>query len=227
MPSGTAWWSTSASPGLTPLRVAPQQRQQQGHLAGQPSTDNELWHSMADDHRGSGRTRGPLPGAASVLPLPRQIPSAAEESLARFDGISRPIFFASSRRGSKGSNPDSSAYLQQPSQTILTDLPHQDSRKSSSAYSDERAASSGGTPGRAAPAAGGTRRRTQAQPPPAGARSPPLPWKRCWNRYLQYHQRVLDLRVQPRLEDQRDLVSTSPSNVRRPLRASLFGKNRV
>ncbi|GIX97050.1 apical junction component 1 homolog [Caerostris darwini] len=102
------------------------------------STDNELWHSMADDHRGFG-TDARSSSRSSISPPspPARYPQQQKRVSQDSTGSPRPIFFASSRRGSKGSNPDSSAYLQQPPQTIMTDLPHQDSRKSSSAYSDE------------------------------------------------------------------------------------------
>ncbi|GFU08499.1 apical junction component 1 homolog [Nephila pilipes] len=119
------------------------------------STDNELWLSVAED-MGPHKVFRTTPDArsssrSSISPpspptrYPQQQKRVSQDSTGSPRGPQGPIFFASSRRGSKGSNQDKSegsTYLHQPSQTILADIPQQVprdeiSRKSSSAYSDE------------------------------------------------------------------------------------------
>ncbi|KAF8773106.1 proteoglycan 4-like isoform X1 [Argiope bruennichi] len=119
------------------------------------STDNELWLSVTEEmgpHKVFRTTPEHLDARSSsrssVSPPspPARFPQQQKRVSLDSTGSPRPIFFASSRRGSKGSSADksdSSTYLHQPTQTTLTDMPQQApreevvSRKSSSAYSEE------------------------------------------------------------------------------------------
>nr|XP_042896761.1 uncharacterized protein LOC107436985 [Parasteatoda tepidariorum] len=118
------------------------------------STDNELWLSVTDDvgHKGFRPTPEHLDGRSSsrssISPTSPSARYIVEQKRVSEDstGSGRPIFFASSRRGSKGSNHDpkmdTSPYHQHQVSSGIIDYSNplskeQYSRKSSSTHSEE------------------------------------------------------------------------------------------
>ncbi|KAG8199031.1 hypothetical protein JTE90_021045 [Oedothorax gibbosus] len=112
------------------------------------STDNELWLSVGEEPPRVFRTAPPdvsSRSSASPPSPPLRYPQPQKRVSEDSTGAQRPIFFASSRRGSKGSNQDKSDNSAQihnpPSPSAAADNPplNRDelSRKSSSALSEE------------------------------------------------------------------------------------------